>query len=180
MSLPLLSVDHVLRQLGNGAVLIDIRDADEYARCHIAGAHRASAAQCAALVQSLAQQERPPAAVVFHCGSGQRTNMHADALARAAAGVPAYLLEGGIDAWKSAGQPVVQDRSQPLPLQRQVQLGAGGLVLLGAVLGFTVSPAWHALSGAVGAGLMLAGATGFCGMARLLLKAPWNRNMQRA
>jgi hypothetical protein len=31
------------------------------------------------------------------------------------------------------------------------------------------------LSGFVGAGLVFAGVTGFCGMARLLALMPWNR-----
>ena len=76
---------------------------------------------------------------------------------------------------EQAGLPVQADARAPLPLMRQVQLIAGGLVVLGAVLGATLSPWWHLLSGFVGGGLMVAGATGFCGMARLLLIAPWNR-----
>jgi len=69
------------------------------------------------------------------------------------------------------------DRHQPLELMRQVQLAAGGLVLLGVALGFLVGPGFFALSGLVGAGLMMAGATGWCGMARLLQHMPWNRRM---
>src|SRR3546814_8784676 len=78
-----------------------------------------------------------------------------------------YVLEGGIDAWRRAGLEVAADRRQPLELMRQVQLAAGGLVLLGVALGFLVGPGLFALSAFVGAGLMLAGATGWCGMARL-------------
>ena len=52
---------------------------------------------------------------------------------------------------------------------------AGGLVLLGAALGTTVHPGFWGLSAFVGAGLFFAGATGFCGMARLMALAPWNR-----
>lgn len=63
---------------------------------------------------------------------------------------------------------------------RQVQLIAGGLVLLGVVLGFLVHPGFFALSGFVGAGLMMAGATGWCGMAVLLRTMPWNRRAQAA
>ena len=58
---------------------------------------------------------------------------------------------------------------------RQVQLAAGGLVVLGVVLGSTVSPWLYGVAGFVGAGLMFAGATGFCGMARMLQHMPWNR-----
>ena len=58
---------------------------------------------------------------------------------------------------------------------RQVQIVAGSLVLTGVVLGALVSPGFYALSGFVGAGLLFAGASGFCGMARLLAFMPWNR-----
>lgn len=91
-----------------------------------------------------------------------------------AAPAQVWLLEGGIDGWKAAGLPVAKDSSQPLPLMRQVQIAAGSLALLGVILGYTVSSAFFLLSGFVGAGLILAGVTGFCGMARLLDKH-WNR-----
>jgi rhodanese-related sulfurtransferase len=58
---------------------------------------------------------------------------------------------------------------------RQVQIVAGGLVLLGVVLSQVVAPGWLWLSGVVGAGLIFAGISGFCGMARLLAALPWNR-----
>jgi hypothetical protein len=80
-----------------------------------------------------------------------------------------------LDAWKRAGLPVAEDRRQPLELMRQVQIAAGSLALLGAVLGAAVNPWFHALSGVVGAGLVFAGVTGTCGMATLLRQMPWNR-----
>lgn len=38
----------------------------------------------------------------------------------------------------------------------------------------------HLLSGFVGAGLMFAGISGFCGLARLLVRMPWNRKAMTA
>jgi rhodanese-related sulfurtransferase len=49
------------------------------------------------------------------------------------------------------------------------------LVLLGVLLSQSVAPGWIWLSGFVGAGLIFAGISGFCGMARLLSVMPWNR-----
>lgn len=43
-----------------------------------------------------------------------------------------------------------------------------------------VHPGFWGISVFVGAGLFVAGATGFCGMARLLAVMPWNRRMKRA
>jgi hypothetical protein len=53
---------------------------------------------------------------------------------------------------------------------RQVQIVAGLLV----VAGFFFKPLWF-LVPVVGIGQTIAGLTGFCGMARLLQKMPWNR-----
>ncbi|MCC7394662.1 MAG: rhodanese family protein [Sphingomonadaceae bacterium] len=157
------------RLIQDGAKLIDIRDPDEHAREHIPGATNIP-------VAGIDHLDAGDCAVVFHCRSGARTHANAARLA-AAAGAPCYVIEGGIEAWRRAGLDVVADRSQPLELIRQVQLTAGGLVLLGIVLGFLVTPGFFALSAFVGAGLMFAGATGWCGMARVLQYMPWNRQM---
>ncbi|MBP6019103.1 MAG: rhodanese family protein [Burkholderiaceae bacterium] len=156
--------------MDKGAVLIDIRAANEHAREHIKQARHIPLEQLTG--QTLAMTDG--SAVIFHCRSGNRTLIQAQALAASAPG-DAYVLAGGLDAWKKAGLPVVADRSQPLELQRQVQITAGAIIVLGAVLGATVSPWFHALSGFVGVGLMFAGLSGYCGMARLLIKMPWNR-----
>lgn len=73
------------------------------------------------------------------------------------------LLAGGIQAWKAAGLPVKEDKTQPLPLMRQVQIAAGVLILLGVALGYSVSSGFFLLSAFVGAGLTFAGITGFAG-----------------
>ncbi len=155
--------------LAQGAVLIDIRSPDEYARERIAGASNVPVAQLAH-----AQPLHQGAVCIFHCRGGHRTQAQAQRLQALAQG-PAHVLDGGLDAWKRAGLPVVQDKSQPLEMQRQVQMAAGTLVLAGTVLGATVSPWFYVVPGFVGSGLMVAGVSGFCGMARVLAKMPWNR-----
>ena len=157
------------RLIQEGAKLIDIRDRDEHAREHIPGAINVP-------VAAIDRLDMGDCAVVFHCRSGARTEANAARLA-AAAGAPCYVIEGGIDAWRHAGLDVAADRGQPLELMRQVQLAAGGLVVLGVALGFLVAPAFFALSALVGAGLMMAGATGWCGLAQFLRHMPWNRRM---
>ena len=56
-----------------------------------------------------------------------------------------------------------------------MQIVAGGLVLIGVLLSLFWTPAFLGLSAFVGAGLMFAGVTGWCGMAHLLCVLPWNR-----
>jgi hypothetical protein len=112
--------------------------------------------------------------VIFHCRSGNRTAANAERLANDCEG-QAYLLEGGIEAWKAAGLPVNQDQGQPLEIMRQVQIAGGTVILLSVLLALILSPAWALLAGAVGIGMLHAGLTGSCAMSRLLEPMPWNR-----
>ena len=72
-----------------------------------------------------------------------------------------------------------QTERRVLPLNRQMQLVAGTMALAGAVLAFLVNPAWVLLSGFVGLGLIVAGATGFCPMVIVLAKMPWNQGSKK-
>jgi predicted branched-subunit amino acid permease len=62
-----------------------------------------------------------------------------------------------------------------ISLERQVRVAAGFLVLSGALLSQFVNPAFIWLSGFVGAGLIFAGATDWCGMGMLIARMPWNQ-----
>lgn len=170
-SLIALTPEDTSRRLADGsAVLVDIREPDEFARRHVPGA----------ISQPLSGWEaahvtiEPDREVIFACRSGMRTAGACDRLAARVSG-QAYVLQGGVDAWGKAGFPLAVDAKAPLEIIRQVQIVAGLLVLVGVVLGFVVAPGWFGLSAFVGAGLTFAGTTGYCGMARLLMLAPWNR-----
>lgn len=168
MNITALRPEEAERMIATGAMLIDIRDPDEHARERIPGATNHPLAR----IEQLAAHPGP---TIFHCRSGMRTQANATRLAAVGSASTCYVLAGGIDAWRSSGRSTIVDRRQPLEIMRQVQLAAGGLVLLGVILGFLVSPAFFGLSAFVGAGLMMAGATGWCGMATLLRHLPWNR-----
>lgn len=155
------------RLIDEGALLVDVREPNEHARERVPGARNAP-------LSSLDGLPASAKAIVFHCRSGARTSANAARLA-AAAGREAYILEGGIDAWKKAGLPVVADRGQPIEIMRHVPTIAGALVLLGILLGIWVAPVFLALSGFVGASLMFAGLSGRRGLARLAGRMPWNR-----
>jgi rhodanese-related sulfurtransferase len=172
MSLPKISPLDAKRLLDQGAILVDIREADEHARERVLGAHHLALSKLDEA--DLALHRGKP--VIFHCRSGARTMRNASGLSQKVGGVcDAFIVEGGLDAWKKAGLPVVTDRHQPIELQRQVQIGAGSLALLGRILGLFVTPWFFAVPALVGVGLIIAGVTGFCGMASILMRAPWNR-----
>ena len=155
-----------------GAVLVDIRETDEHARENIPGSRHHA---LSGIDQSPPVSTGNDDVLIFHCRSGARTKANSARLAAAAPACKTYVLEGGLDAWKKAGLPVSFDQRQPIDIMRQVQIAAGSLVLLGVLLGAFVAPGFYALSGFVGAGLLFAGVSGFCGMARVLGAMPWNQ-----
>jgi rhodanese-related sulfurtransferase len=166
---PISAADAADRIRKGNAILVDIREPGEHARECIAGA-KLMPASCF----NPADLATAGKAVIFHCQSGSRTRANADRLCMVDA-PEVYVLEGGLSAWKAAGQPTRIDRSKPIELQRQVQIVAGSIVVLGLLLARLISPWFAALSAFVGAGLIFAGVTGWCGMARLLAIMPWNR-----
>jgi hypothetical protein len=91
--------------------------------------------------------------------------------------VSPVVIEGGIEAWKQAGYPVRQEEG-PLPLERQVRIAAGSLVLSGILLDLVI-PGARYFSAFVGAGLIFAGVTDGCAMGLLIAKLPWNRPRNR-
>ena len=166
-----LNPDRVAEMLAQGrAVLIDIREVDEFARRRAQGA----VSRPLSAIEQGAAHETGGRDIVFTCRTGMRTAANRDRLA-ATAGGRAYVLDGGLDAWAAAGLPLEESRQRPLEMMRQVQIGAGVLVLAGVALGLKFTPLFFALSAFVGAGLVFAGVTGRCGMARLLAVMPWNR-----
>ena len=173
MSLPIIDAAKARQLIAEGAVLVDVREADERAREHIPGTQHAP-------LSTLRSVEAPGAkAVIFHCRSGARTQANAERLAKSVGG-KAYLVEGGMDAWKRAGLPTEKKAGAPIELMRQVMITAGLLVLAGVILGTGVDPRFYALSAFVGAGLTFSGVTGMCGMANILRRMPWNRQIRTA
>jgi rhodanese-related sulfurtransferase len=171
MTLTTITPAEAVRRMQEGALLIDIREPDEHARTRIPNARNVPVGQIDRIGDA--------PAVIYHCRSGMRTQANAVRLGQASE-CEAFLLEGGLDAWRSAGLPVEEDRKAPLEIMRQVQIAAGLLVLAGVILGLTVAPAFFGLAGFVGAGLTFSGLSGWCGMARLLALMPWNRRAQAA
>jgi rhodanese-related sulfurtransferase len=148
--------------------VIDVREPMEYASGHIAGSLNVPLAR-------ITEADLPSGPLVLVCHSGNRSSQALSRLLQNGHPHPLADLEGGIPAWQQAGQPVHKLKNAPLPLMRQVQIAAGSLVLLGVILSQALAPGWIWLSGFVGAGLVFAGVSGFCGMARLLAAMPWNR-----
>ncbi len=105
------------------------------------------------------------------CRSGGRAQRAAKALEKAGM-ENMVIVEGGLSACAECNIPI--EKSAVWSLERQVRFTAGLLVLGGVLLGHFVSVNFYILAGAIGAGLIFAGITDWCGMAMLLARAPWN------
>jgi rhodanese-related sulfurtransferase len=156
-----------------GVGLIDVRTPVEYAEVHAEGA---KLFPLDVLDPKAVMSERDGSAsepVYVLCKSGARAAKAVERF-RAAGFDNVFSVEGGTQAWERAGLPVIRGE-KVVSLERQVRIGAGSLVLLGVLLGWLVHPAFFGLSAFVGAGLVFAGVTDWCGMGLLLAKMPWNR-----
>ena len=152
------------------AQVIDVRTPLEYCEVHV---KEATLVPLDELKPSeLKVNQLQPVYVL--CRSGGRATKAAEQLSAAGFQQP-IVVEGGTLAWIDAGLPVERSGKKVMSLERQVRIAAGSLVFLGVVLSLTVHPAFVYLSGFIGAGLVFAGITDWCGMGLLIAKAPWNR-----
>jgi rhodanese-related sulfurtransferase len=130
------------------AILIDVREAGEYASENIPGARLLPLST----FDPAHVPRQPGKKVVLHCVMGVRAEQAGQKLLDAGF-VTVYNFRGGVQAWKDAGfmTEAGQHWRRRMSLPRQVQIVVGGLLLLGIVLGVVASPWWLLLSGAMGA-----------------------------
>jgi rhodanese-related sulfurtransferase len=171
-----IKADELKQLLDRGSVLlVDVREpAENSAEC-IENA-------CLIPLGELSVEKLPhkSGAIVMHCRSGKRSSDACKKLLAQDPSLKVYSLEGGIIAWRQAGFHVKTSAVTSLPLERQTQIASGCLAFVGTILGAFITPIFYIIPGFVGLGLMFAGITGWCGMARLLAKMPWNKAAKHA
>jgi rhodanese-related sulfurtransferase len=157
-----------------GLPLLDVRTPAEYAEVHVPQARNVPLDQLSpkALFDTGQLPQGQP--VYLLCRSGARATKAAEQFAREGFD-QGIVVEGGTQAWIDAGLPVTRGAARVISLERQVRIAAGSLVLTGVLLAYFVHPGFIALSAFVGAGLVFAGVTDWCGMGLLLAKLPWNQ-----
>ncbi|MES2659030.1 MAG: rhodanese-like domain-containing protein [Verrucomicrobiota bacterium] len=158
-------------QSGKPVSLIDVRTPAEYGEIHIPGSRLMPLDK---LVPGAIENEiSRNGQCVLICRSGMRAGQAFEKLSAAGCENLA-ILDGGVAAWESAGLPLIRGK-KAVSLERQVRIVAGLLVLTGLVFGTWVHSGFYGLSAFVGAGLVFAGLTDWCGMAMILAKMPWNQ-----
>ncbi len=163
--------------LAKGAPLavLDVRTPAEFAECHVQGA---KLAPLDALDPQKAADALKPAdgtPIYLLCKSGGRATKAAEQFI--AAGIAnVAVVTGGTDACVAANVPVVRGGKATIPLDGQVRIALGAFILLLWVLARYVHYGFAYLIPIMAVALIISGITGFCGMAILLGKAPWNQN----
>jgi rhodanese-related sulfurtransferase len=165
---------HDRRQRGESLQLLDVRTPAEHAEIHVAGVHlipldRLDPAQLAG-VNGFARDQP----LYVFCRWGSRAKQAAEKLERDGF-TQCHVVDGGTMGWRDAGLPVERGEISVISLGRQVRIAAGLLVLTSVLLAQLVNPAFIWLSGFVGAGLVFAGVTDWCGMGLLIARMPWNQ-----
>ena len=156
-----------------GLSLLDVRTPAEYGQVHVAEARNeplTGLTPKALYANGVLTKGRP---VYLICQTGGRATKALEKFEREGyhGGI---VVEGGTQAWMDAGLPVSRAPVKIISLERQIRIAAGSLGLTGVILSLFVKPAFIALSGFVGAGLIFAGITDWCGLGLLLARAPWN------
>lgn len=165
-----------LRGSDEPAPLIDVRTPAEYRAGHIPGAQLLPLDQLDpdTLGARLGQYGIAPDQTIYlTCHSGARAQQAVERL-RDAGFHRLALIQGGTAAWEQAGLPLTRCRGS-LALERQVQIAVGTLLVLKVIFGFAFHELFFVAAAFLGAGLIVAGLTRWCGMARLLAVMPWNR-----
>ncbi|ARF52894.1 rhodanese-like domain-containing protein [Streptomyces gilvosporeus] len=153
--------------------VIDVRTPGEFAAGHLPGAHNVPLDHLGAALPAL-KAAAARRTLLMVCASGNRSAAACAQLADA--DIPATTLTGGTTAWIQQGHRVDRDTTAKAtwPMERQVRLAAGSLIVAGLALGTLYPPArW--LSAAIGGGLVFSAVTNTCGMAAVLAKLPYNR-----
>jgi rhodanese-related sulfurtransferase len=163
---------------GKKIELIDVRTPVEFREVHVEIARNIPLDQLdvTALMQARNESANEPLYVI--CRSGGRGQQACEKFLTAGFS-NVVNVEGGTMACVEAGLPVIRGK-KAVSLERQVRIAAGSLILLGAVLGWFLNPAFIWLSAVVGAGLIFAGITDTCGMGMILARMPWNQCSQNA
>ncbi len=151
--------------------MLDVRSADEFAAQRISNSINIPLDSIESQIKSIPKEQE----IFIICHSGHRSQIAAKKLAH-----QGYqnitVVHGGLMACKKQAIPV-EKCGHGISINRQVQMIIGLIILSGILFGFFIHSSFYLLSGAMALGLFIAGMTGFCGLATLLEKMPWNRKI---
>lgn len=160
------------------AVLIDVRTPAEFESAHIAPAYSIPLNSLSEDFDKL--EVGDDKVVILQCQKGMRGQQAQQLLIDKTNKQQQFVnLPGGIEAWQQAGLSVIagtkSTTSNTIPMPRQVQITSGLMVLLFSLLSLSGASWVIYVLIIMGTMMMYSGASGWCGMATLLMKMPWNK-----
>lgn len=165
---------HARLQAGETLELLDVRTPPEHSAGHVPSVKLVPLDEldAKAFLRQRAQSDQP---LYLLCQTGRRAQRAIEKFQKVGFD-GCVLVEGGTAAWAEAGFPLNRGTSRVIPLMRQVQIVVGGVSAVGALLALTVNVRFALIPLITGGGLLFAGCTGFCGLALVLAKLPWNKS----
>lgn len=183
------------------AVIIDVRTPAEHAEAHLQRAHEHVPIDTLSPRDFMMRRGLDnDVSVYILCRSGGRATTAANRFADEGY-TNVYVIDGGILAAESAGETVIRnkpanDSAEPAinvekaknalngfyaklgkyPLDRQVMMIVGGVIVLSMLLGFADLEIFYVVPLLAGGALFYKGLTGFCMGEKIIAKAPWNKN----
>jgi rhodanese-related sulfurtransferase len=173
MTIETIAATDIEAERARGSLLLDVRSPAEFRGGHVRGAVNLPLELVTVAKVIALRGVDNTRHVVLLCAAGKRATLAAERLS--GKGLQLLVVTGGTAACASAGLPLDKSSNGVISIERQTRIAAGTLVLSGVLLGANVDPAFYGLSGFIGAGLIFAGVTDWCGMGLLIAKAPWNR-----
>lgn len=153
------------------AVVLDVREPAEHKSQKIGGSYNISHTKVTKDSLPIKDGKK----LVLHCHSGRRSTVACEGLLKSNPELELYELEGGISSWVANSYDTESTGKAIMPIDRQVQVTIGFLIILFSLLTVFVNGSFVFLVLAIGCGLLFAGLSGTCMLALLLAKMPWNQ-----
>jgi rhodanese-related sulfurtransferase len=166
------SIDPKVINQTKNKIIIDIREGKEYDELHIPNAIHIVQED---LMENYLEFDKTfqGKKIFLHCKTGIRSGKLVKILKAKYSNANINDIKGGIYAWKNAELKTVS-KDNRIGIMRQIQIVTGFLIILSSLLVYFKNKKFIFISFFVVSGLLSAGITGFCGMAKLLMLMPWN------
>jgi rhodanese-related sulfurtransferase len=160
-----------------GFDLIDVRSPMEFYEIHAVGSLNAPLDRLNPELIMSSRGARAQEPLYIICRSGGRSAQACSAFVKA--GYENVVnIQGGTLAWVAAGLPVNRGTKKMIPLERQVRIVAGLLIVAGTILAATFSSWFLLIPGVVGADMTCAGMRNTSGIGMILARMPWNKSLK--
>ena len=149
---------------------IDVRTSQEYDNQHIDGMRNVPLSTIHTNTKEFASKKT----IYLICGSGGRSQSAITKLEQCDISTTLVNVDGGISAWNAYNKKGASCKN-PLPMPRQIFIATGSLILIGSFGTLFIHQYFSLLIIFIGIGLIFSGITGWCGMALVISRMPWNK-----